>query len=81
MANTLQVRGDRWAAFDPQVLAIQADNLTPLTIQFDEAALDLFGTTPVAHIDWLLPDQAFQRLITPIILLFHLLMDNKILSV
>lgn len=56
MANTLHVRGDRRAAFSPSVLAMQSDNLTPLTVTFNADALDLYGTNPTFYIDWLLPD-------------------------
>ncbi|HOF38701.1 MAG TPA: hypothetical protein PLD73_01410 [Candidatus Hydrogenedentes bacterium] len=56
MANVLTILGDRRAAFSPSVLAMQSDNLTPLTVTFDADALDLYGTNPTLYIDWLLPD-------------------------
>lgn len=56
MSNILAVTSDRYAALTPAQITAQADNLTPLTVTFDAAAIALFGANPAFRIDWQLAD-------------------------
>jgi len=54
--TTLAITSDRSATLDTRQLAVQADDLTPLTVTFDAATIALFGANPVFRVDWQLAD-------------------------
>ena len=56
MANVLAVTSNRRLSLSPSPLAVEGDNLTPLTITWDATTLAEYGANPVAYVDWLLPD-------------------------
>lgn len=57
MANVLAVTSNRRLSLSPSPLAVEGDNLTPLTITWDATTLAEYGANPVAYVDWLLPDR------------------------